>query len=347
MSKPTPLELGYSMPAEWENHDAIWLTWPHDETTFPNRMDEAEKAYISIIKSIHQSENVNLLVLNQVVKNKITELLKKENVDLSKVHFYIQNYADVWFRDYGPTFVVNRKEKKLAMVKWDFNAWGNKYDELKKDNKIPFQMNKKMKLPLFEAGIVLEGGSIDVNGNGTLLTTEQCLLNRNRNPNLSKEEIENYLKEYLGARHIIWLKEGIAGDDTDGHIDDIARFVNPNTVLCAFEENEDDENYGILKENYDILMNSKDENGNKLNVIKIPMPGYVKDDGGKRLPASYANFYISNKVVLVPIFNHENDAKALGIIQKCFPNQKIVGIGCRDLVYGLGTLHCISQQQPS
>ncbi len=347
MSKLTPLKLGYSMPAEWEKHDAIWLAWPYDETTFPDRVDKAEKTYISIIKSIHQSETVNLLVLDQGVKNKTTGMLKKENVDLTKVNFYIQNYADVWFRDYGPTFVVNRKEKKLAMVKWDFNAWGNKYDELKKDNKIPFEMNKKMKLPLFEAGIVLEGGSIDVNGKGTLLTTEQCLLNKNRNPHLSRKEIENLLKEFLGARHIIWLKEGIAGDDTDGHIDDIARFVNPNTVLCAFEENEDDGNYRILKENYDILMESKDENGNKLNVIKLPMPGYVKDDEGKRLPASYANFYISNKVVLVPIFGHENDAKALSIAQKCFSNKKIIGIGCRDLVYGLGTIHCISQQEPS
>lgn len=346
MSKPTPAKLGYCMPAEWEKHDAIWLAWPYDETTFPDRVDSAEKTYISIIKAIHRSENVNLLVLDQDVRDKIMKMLKKENVDMNNIQFHIADYADVWFRDYGPSFVVNKQEKKMAIVKWIFNAWGNKYDELKKDNKMPFEINKKMKLQMFEAGIVLEGGSIVVNGNGTLLTTEQCLLNKNRNPNLSKEDIENYLKEYLGVKNIIWLKEGIVGDDTDGHIDDIARFVNQNTVLCAFEENEEDENYKILKENYDILMNSRDENGNKLNIIKLPMPGFVADEDRNRLPASYANFYIGNNVVLVPVFGHENDKKALSIIQKYFPEREIVGIDCRDLVYGLGTLHCISQQQP-
>lgn len=346
MSKLTPAKLGYCMPAEWGNHDAIWLAWPYDPATFPNRVEKAERAYISIIKSIHESENVNLFVVNRGVKNKITGMLKRENVGLNNLKFHITDYADVWLRDYGPTFVVNRKEKKLAMVKWNFNAWGNKYEGLKKDSRIPFEMNKSMKLQMFEAGIVLEGGSIDANGKGTLLTTEQCLLNKNRNPNLAKEEIENHLKEFLGARHIIWLREGIVGDDTDGHIDDIARFVNPNTVLCAYEENEDDANYEILKENYMILTSSSDENGNKLNVIKLPMPGFADDKGG-RLPASYANFYISNKVVLVPAFNHENDGKALEIIQKCFPGRKAIGIDCRDMVYGLGTIHCISQQQPA
>lgn len=343
----TPKSLGFRMPAEWERHDAIWLAWPYDEATFPDRVRKVEQTYVSIIKSIHQSEDVNLLVLNQDVKNRISRMLKKENVSLNKINFHIQDYADVWFRDYGPTFAVNRKERKLAMVKWIFNAWGNKYEELEKDNNIPFKMNEKMKLPMFEAGIVLEGGSVDVNGKGTLITTRQCLLNKNRNPGISKDEIENHLKEYLGVKSIIWLMEGIAGDDTDGHIDDIARFVNPNTVLCAFEENEDDENQEILRKNYDILKKSKDENGNELKVIKLPMPGFVADDGGKRLPASYANFYISNTVVLVPTFNHENDKQALGIIQKCFPERKVIGIDCNDLVYGLGTLHCSSQQQPS
>src|SRR3989338_7439068 len=346
MSKLTPAKLGYFMPAEWERHDAIWLAWPYDKTTFPDRVDKAEETYISIVKSIYQSEKINLLVLNHDVKNKIIEMLKKENVDFNRVNFYVEDYADVWFRDYGPIFVVNRKEKKLAMVKWNFNAWGNKYEGLKKDTNIPYKINKKLKSQIFEPGIVLEGGSIEVNGNGTLLTTEQCLLNKNRNPDLSKKEIENYLKNYMGVRHVIWLKEGIVGDDTDGHIDDIARFVNPGTVLCAYEENEDDENYKILKENYGILMNSTDENGNKLNVIKLPMPGFVGDEEG-RLPASYANFYISNKIVLAPIFGHENDKMALDIIQKYFPERKVVGINCRELVYGLGTLHCISQQQPA
>ncbi len=203
-----------------------------------------------------------------------------------------------------------------------------------------------MNIPCFTPGIVLEGGSIDVNGKGTLLTTEQCLLNKNRNPHLNKSEIEEYLVEYLGVSHIIWLKNGIEGDDTDGHIDDIARFVNPTTVLCAYEENRNDINFPRLHENYEILKSAKDQNGNKLNVIKLPMPEAIGDEEG-RLPASYANFYIGNTLVLVPVFGHKNDAQALDIIRQQFPDRKIVGINCSDLVYGLGTLHCISQQQPS
>lgn len=239
-----------------------------------------------------------------------------------------------------------RNKKNLAMVHWIFNAWGGKYEELAKDTKIPEIMNEKLALRCFKPGIVLEGGSIDVNGKGTLLTTEQCLLNKNRNPSLSKEQIGAYLKDYLGVSHIIWLKEGIVGDDTDGHVDDIARFVDPTTVLCAYEEDEDDENHAPLKENYELLLKSKDQDGNDLKIIKLPMPGFVGDEKG-RLPASYANFYIGNKAVLVPVFGHENDKKALAIIQKAFPGRKAVGINCADLLHGLGTIHCISQQQPS
>ena len=215
-----------------------------------------------------------------------------------------------------------------------------------KDTNIPEFMNERMSLPCFKPGIVLEGGSIDVNGRGTLLTTEQCLLNKNRNPNLTKSVIEDYLKEYLGVSQIIWLKNGIEGDDTDGHIDDIARFVNPETVLCVYEEDKNDENHPILHENYEILLNSKNNEGNRLNVIKLPTPGYIEDEEG-RLPASYANFYIGNKAVLVPIFGHKNDKRALEIIQRQFQNRKVIGIDSSNLVYGLGTIHCISQQQPS
>lgn len=213
------------------------------------------------------------------------------------------------------------------------------------DTKIPCLINDDLKMECFVPGIVLEGGSIDVNGLGTLLTTEQCLLNRNRNPGLGKEEIERYLQEYLGVRKIIWLKEGIAGDDTDGHVDDIARFVDPTTVLCAYEEDSDDDNYLPLKENYEQLSGETDQDGNPLKVIKLPMPSPVENDGG-RLPASYANFYIGNDAVLVPQFRDENDQKALKIIQGLFPDRRAVGIDCRELVEGLGTIHCISQQQP-
>jgi agmatine deiminase len=340
----TPRELGYRMPAEWEKHEALWLSWPHDPTTFPNRVEKAEDTYIKIIKNIHESEKVNLFVRNDEMKQKVTTLFEKNEINLKKICFFKFEYADVWFRDYGPIFVTNR-DKELAMVHWIFNSWGEKYQELLKDRKIPQVINQKMKLTCFEPGIVLEGGSIDVNGKGTMLTTEQCLLNKNRNPQLSKGQIEKYLKDYLRADRIIWLKKGIDGDDTDGHIDDIARFVNPTTIVCAYEENKDDENYAVLKENYEILQKSTDQDGNKLNVIKLPMPkkiGYKKS----RLPASYANFYIGNTIVLLPIFGHKNDKIALAIIQEQFPDRKVTGINCSDLVYGLGTIHCITQQQP-
>ena len=342
----TPLKLGYYMPAEWEKHDAIWLSWPHDPITFPERVEKVEKTYVELIRAIWNSERVNLFVVDDAMKKRAIGFLKEGGVDPAGIAFHIYDYADVWFRDYGPAFLLNKKSKDLAMTHWIFNAWGGKYETLMKDTNIPDFINQRMKIPCFKPGIVLEGGSIDVNGKGTLLTTEQCLLNKNRNPHLTREDIEVYLKEYLGVTHIIWLKNGIEGDDTDGHIDDIARFVNPTTILCTYEENRNDENYSILRENYEILLNAKDQNGDRLNIIKLPMPGFVGDEEG-RLPVSYANFYIGNKVVLVPIFGHENDMKAMEIIQDQFPNRRVVGINCADLVYGLGTLHCISQQQPA
>jgi agmatine deiminase len=276
---------------------------------------------------------------------KVTDLLIKAGVDPQLLRLHQIDYADVWFRDYGPTFVVNRASNKLAMVAWIFNAWGEKYTTLMKDSRMPRLINEDLKLECFQPGIVLEGGSIDANGQGTVLTTEQCLLNRNRNPQLSKTEIESHLHEYLGTTKVIWLKEGIAGDDTDGHVDDVARFVGHNTVLCAYEEDEADENYRALKENYEILCASADQDGNELRVTKLPMPGFVGDD--ERLPASYANFYIGNNVVLVPTFGHENDKRAMRIIQDTIQDKRVVGINCRELVYGLGTIHCISQQQPA
>ena len=343
----TPLQLGYHMPAEWEEHAAIWLSWPYDQDTFPV-IERVEDAYVAIIKAIHKSEIVNLLVKDEMMHNAVVDRLRREKVDLHRVRFHQIGYADVWFRDYGPTFVVNReKEKgknKLAMVAWTFNAWGEKYPGLMADTRIPCLINDDLKMECFLPGIVLEGGSIDVNGCGTVLTTEQCLLNGNRNPGMNKEEIETYLKEYLGASKVIWLKEGIAGDDTDGHVDDIARFVNPTTVLCAYEDDPEDENYAALRENYEQLCRETDQDGNPLNVIKLPMPGPV--GGESRLPASYANFYIGNDVVMVPVFGDENDEVALQIIQEAFPERKVVGIDCREVVQGLGTIHCISQQQP-
>ncbi len=337
-------EQGFIMPAEWEKHDAIWLAWPYDPTTFPDRVERVETTYVQIIKEIHTGEHVNLFVTGESMKKHATRLLKGAGVDLGRVSFFVFDYADVWFRDYGPIFVKNQRHE-LAMVHWNFNAWGDKYETLLKDKEIPQVINQKLALQCFEPGMVLEGGSIDVNGKGTVLTTEQCLLNSNRNPQLNKQQIERFLSDYLGVRHFIWLKRGILGDDTDGHIDDLARFVNSTTVVCAYQDDPNDEDYAVLKENYEILTHSVDQDGNRLNVIKLPMPK-LQSDAWEPLPASYTNFYIGNEKVLVPIFNHQNDQKALSILQELFPNRKVVGIVCVDLVYGFGTIHCISQQQP-
>lgn len=231
------------------------------------------------------------------------------------------------------------------MVAWNFNAWGGKYCELMGDVKIPCHIARDLGIRCFRPGIVLEGGSIDVNGSGTLMTTEQCLLNPNRNPHMSRWDMEFYLREYLGVRKIIWLRRGIAGDDTDGHVDDVARFVSPRRVVLAFEEDKDDENHEPLRENYEILKHETDQDGNPLEVIRLPMPGYVGDE--ERLPASYANFYIGNRAVLVPVFGHRNDARALSIIGALFPDRKVVGIDALAMVYGLGTIHCVTQQQPA
>jgi agmatine deiminase len=343
----TPLFLGYHMPAEWEEHEAIWLSWPYDLRSFPE-IEAVESAYVAMIKAIHKSETVNLLIKDEMMRDLVVERLRGENVDLQRVHFHIISYADVWFRDYGPTFVVNRDlepgKGRLAAVSWIFNAWGEKYDDLMADAGIVGQINQDLKMRLFLPGIVLEGGSIDVNGCGTVLTTEQCLLNKNRNPGLSREEIESRLRKYLGVSKVIWLLEGIAGDDTDGHVDDIARFVSPTAVLCAYEDDPEDDNHLPLKRNYELLCSETDQDGQPLKVIKLPMPGHVGPES--RLPASYCNFYIGNGVVLVPVFGDRNDRRALEIIKEAFPEREVVGIGCREMVYGLGTLHCISQQQP-
>lgn len=342
----TPKSLGFRMPAEWEKQEAVWIAWPHNKETWPNDMlKEVENSYVELVKALHTGQKVNILVNDEKEKNEIAELLRKRGVNSSQLHFFPIRNVDGWIRDYGPTFVVNDKTRQKAMVKWIFNAWGNKYDDLKEDEGIQYKINEYLKLKMFEPNIVLEGGSIEVNGSGTLLTTEQCLLNKNRNPHLSKEQIENYLKEYLNVSNILWLKEGIAGDDTDGHIDDIARFVNQNTVVCASEDNENDENYQILKENYELLIKMKDEKGNKLNVIKLPMPGFVGNKE-RRYPASYCNFYIGNEAVVVPVFGHENDKKALAIIQEAFPDRKVIGINSKEMVYGFGSFHCLSQQEP-
>ncbi len=343
-----PFKLGYIMPAEWERHEGTWLAWPKNQESFPGEiLPEVEKTYIEMIGTLHKQERVNLLVDDENSEKRVHALLKSSGVTGENILFHRIATVDVWFRDYGPIFIARKGQKgaEIAYTRWAFNAWGDKYDDLKKDSEIPGKIPLKG-IKGFKVPIVLEGGSIDINGLGALLTTEQCLLNKNRNPNLSREEIEKYLHDYLGATHIIWLKRGIEGDDTDGHIDDLARFVNKNTVLVALEKDKEDGNYFALRENFDLLQRAKDQDGNRLNVVTLPMPRPVVYNGS-RLPASYTNFYIANRTVLVPVFNDPSDSEALGTIQKLFPERKVIGINCRAMVYGFGAIHCATQQQPS
>ena len=328
------------MPAEWEPQEAILLAWPHNEITWPDGLlDDVRAAYASIILALHSGQRIRLLVKDAGMEGEARRRLAGAGVVLAQVDFIHVPCEDSWIRDYGPTFVTNPASGQVALIKWIFNAWGNKYDDLIRDDHVPYELSRVLNMPMFEPGIVMEGGSIEVNGMGAVLTTEQCLLNKNRNPKLSRGEIEDYLKEYLNVSVVMWLREGIAGDDTDGHIDDIARFVSPDTVVCAYEDDPANENHEILKDNYERLKSLV------ANVIKLPMPGYVGDRHG-RLPASYANFYIGNAAVVVPAFAHANDQRALDILQKCFPTRRVVGVSAIAMVHGLGTIHCCSQQEP-
>jgi agmatine deiminase len=339
----TPRKLGFSMPAEWEPHEATWFAWPHDPETFPN-LPAVEKLYLAIIAALVPGEKVNLLVREGEMQERVKGLLDGAGIDRGRVSTIPFDYADVWIRDYGPTFVVNRKDRAAGMVSWEFNAWGGKYPALARDARIPSCLNGRLGLPLFRSGIVLEGGSIDVNGRGTVLTTEQCLLSPSRNPGLAKADLESFLAEYLGTPRVIWLAGGIAGDDTDGHVDNVARFVNPATVVCAVEEDPGDENFRNLRENERILRRVRDRDGRPLTVHTLPMPRPPGE--GARLPASYMNFFIGNRVVLVPQFSDPNDGKALEILGGLFPGRMAVGIDCRALVEGLGAIHCITREQP-
>ncbi|MFQ5672302.1 MAG: agmatine/peptidylarginine deiminase [Nitrospinales bacterium] len=340
----TPAALGYRMPAEWEPHSATWLTWPHDRDYWPD-MRAMESLYVAMIDALAEGESIHLLVNDNTLAQSVVEKLSRENRDRVELHLVPTN--DIWIRDYGPNFLsadAGGGRKKLACNRWLFNAWGGKYD-MRDDARAARILAGRAGWPTFQPDMVLEGGAIEVNGKGTCLTTEQCLLNPNRNTGLTREQVERRLSDFLGVRKIIWCKGGIRGDDTDGHIDNLARFVNSNTVLCAWEEDEADANYANLKENCEILCRAEDQDGNPLNVVRLPMPGYV-GDGQTRWPASYANFYIGNRAVLVPIYNHANDRAAMDLIGGFFPDRRVVGIPARTLITGQGGIHCITQQQP-
>jgi agmatine deiminase len=345
---PTPAELGYRMPAEWHHHHATWLSWPKDPETWPQRVPLVEEIFLQMMAALAPHEIVNLLVDDAAAETSVRARMRFAGAD--NIRFHQIPTVDSWIRDYGPNFLINDKGGP-AYNDWILNAWGNKYEELKRDDSIPARLESLLGVPRFEPGIVMEGGSIEVNGAGCVLTTEQCLLNPNRNPDLSRDEIEQYLKDYLGVEKVLWLGEGIVGDDTDGHIDDIARFVAPDVIVCAVEEDPEDANYKLLQDNLHRLQSMTDVKGRGFEIVTLPMPGVVGGDSTDsrnldRLPASYANFYIANGVVLAPVFGHSNDARALEILQSLFKNRRVVGINCEPLVWGMGTIHCVTQQQP-
>lgn len=336
------------MPAEWEKHSATQLHWPSNKETWPDeeRLNRVEAVYLNIIEALHRHESVHLFVENEEVKERALSKLKTINPDFENIIFHLRKINDIWARDCGPIFV--KDGNKDVILDWGYNAWGKKYPPFDSDNALPDYISNKFGIKSVKPGIILEGGSIDVNGEGVLLTTESVLLNPNRNPSFSKQEIEDKLKKYLGLEQVIWLKGGLEGDDTDGHIDDITRFLNKNTVMTMICEDKNDVNYQVLQENLEILKSVVLPDGSKLNIETLPLPQTKIEgttvDGSEYVPASYANFYIANRVVLLPIYDKKYDQMAIDLLAKYFPDREIAAITCADLVWGQGSIHCITQQ---
>ncbi len=332
------------MPAEWEPHAATWLSWPRREgISFPESFDRVLPALRAMVEALIESEHICINVCNGAHEAEARSVLG--GLPMERVTFYRIPTNEPWCRDHGPIFLTRDRDPKLALVDWDYNAWGNKYPPFNLDEVVPTRVAEVLKVPVFYPHMILEGGSIEVNGAGALLTTESCLLNKNRNPNFSRDEIEARLRDYLGVRDILWLGDGIAGDDTDGHIDDLARFVSERTVVAVVEEDRDDENYQLLQKNLACLRQMK-IGKDSIEMLTLPMPKKIMREE-LRLPASYANFYIANSCVLVPTFADSADELALSVLRECFPHRRVIGIDCRELVWGLGTFHCLTQQQPA
>ncbi|HWD18671.1 MAG TPA: agmatine deiminase family protein [Verrucomicrobiae bacterium] len=336
------------MPAEWEPHAATWFTWPRpDGISFPDKYDTVPPVYAELIRHLAAVEEVHINVWDADMEATVRELLRRENTPLSRVHFHHFPAYEPWCRDHGPIFLTREHNgaHERAIVDWNYNAWGGKYPPFDLDDAVPQRVAQWRGLPLFSPGIVMEGGSIEVNGCGSLLTTTACLLNPNRNPHLNQAQIEKFLCDYLGVKQILWLGEGIVGDDTDGHIDDLTRFVNPTTLATVVEQDPADENYAILQENLKMLRQMRNPEGVPFRIVELPMPGAIEHEG-QRLPASYANFYIANKIVLVPTYRDPHDAAALALLQREFPDRRVIGVDSTELIWGLGSFHCITQQEP-
>lgn len=342
----TPKSQGYYFPPEFAAHEATWLSWPHKEASWPGKIDSIYPNYALFIKYLAMSEKVRINIANEAMKVFALGHLEKAGVNLSQVEFFMHPTNDAWCRDHGPAFLINpNAEEKKVIVDWNYNAWGGKYPPYDLDDVIPTLIGKHYNLPVFYPGIIMEGGSVEFNGAGTVMTSKCCLLNPNRNPHLTQSQIEQYLMDYYGMEQVLWIDEGIVGDDTDGHIDDTVRFVNEDTVITVVEENKNEENYALLQTNLKQLTAMRLLNGKQLNIIELPMPDPVIYED-QVLPASYANFYISNQHVIVPVFNCAKDDKAIQIISQAFPEREVVGIDSTDIIWGLGSFHCLSQQEP-
>ncbi len=347
----TPKQQQYYMPAEWAHHKATWLSYPHNEDSWPGKINTIFPSYNLFIKVLSEDEEVHINVNDQVMEDQVHEDLIKIGANMSNIFFHQFPTNDAWCRDHGPAFLLNRKDpSRRAIVNWNHNAWGGKYPyEL--DTQIPLHIHQFLSqtdpnLELFQPGIVMEGGSIDVNGCGDLLTTTSCLLNPNRNPHLNQSQIEEYLRDYYGVDNIIWLGDGIMGDDTDGHVDDLSRFISPDTIVTAVEDDCWDENFDVLQKNLKTLNSCRLANGKQPTIVELPMPDMVFYDN-QRLPASYANFYIANNKVIFPTYRCLADNEAAYILEACFPDREIIGIDSTDIVWGLGSFHCLSQQEPA
>lgn len=346
----TPRESGFRMPAEFAEHAATWIAWPHNPKDWPGRFQPIPWVYAEIVRHLASVESVHMLVNDAVAEQRARRILKRAGANLARVHFHLWPTNRVWTRDSGPIFV--RKESgKVGITNWKFNAWA-KYEDWQWDDQIPARAAELLGLPCWQPEwdrrrVVLEGGSIDTNGAGVLLTTEECLLSevQQRNPGLGRADLERIFREYLGIEQVLWLNRGIAGDDTHGHVDDITRFVAENVIVTVMEPNRADENHLPLAENLDRLNAARNLQGQPFEIVELPMPSPVIFEG-QRLPASYANFYIANGLVLVPTFNDANDRHALNTLARVFPERKVVGIHCGDFIWGLGALHCMTQQQP-
>ncbi|MBN1159253.1 MAG: agmatine deiminase family protein [Bacteroidales bacterium] len=337
--------LGYRFPAEWEKHASTWLSYPHNELSWPGRINTIFPYYHQFIKELTKGELVNINVRDDDMLEKIRKALEEDGIDMQHVRFHLNPTNDAWCRDHGPAFLVNPdSDSPRVIVNWEYNGWGGKYD-FDLDNQIPLRIAAGMNIPVYSPGIVMEGGSVDVNDEGTLITTTSCLLNPNRNPDLSRQQIEQTLADNYCVEQVLWLGEGIEGDDTDGHIDDLTRFVSKDTVVTMIENNKGDNNYRRLKKNVRTLKTFRLLNGKPLNIVELPMPRPLYFQG-QRLPASYANFYIANAGVIVPTFRCRQDDEALSILSDCFQDRQVTGVDAVEIIWGLGSWHCLSQQEP-